>query len=173
MESGTLSNAQSLRVIGQHLRVIGIDAFELEKIGNEYIVWLDRNQPNGKSSTATGYPKSISKMDLAHGKIATPLHFHGSEILGLEVERRLRRSEAGGMPDARSLGLRMRVLGQYLDRKRADDFAISWFTDSVKIRFLQKEQSFSPSNLYDLGICMYLKRSDDAPQTNTVDRLAI
>ena len=172
MESETLSNAQSLRVIGQHLQGISIDTFELEKTGDKYILWLDRNQPNGKSSTKTGF-KSISTMDRAHEKIATPLHFHGSEILGLEVERRLRRSEAGGMPDARSLGLRMRVLGQYLDRKRADDFAISWFTDSVKIRFLQKEQSFTSSNLYDFGICMYLKRSDDASQTDTVDRLAI
>jgi len=113
MESETLSNAQSLRVIGQHLQGISIDTFELEKIGNKYIVWLDRNQPNGKSSTRTGF-KSISKMDPAHEKTPTPLHFHGSEILGLEVERRLRRSEAGGMPDAGSLGLGMRVLGQYL-----------------------------------------------------------
>ena len=172
MESKTLSNAQSLRVIGQHLQGISIDTFELENIGDKYIVCLDRNQPNGRSSTKTGF-KTISKTDLAHVETATPLHFHGSEILELEVERRLRRAEAGGMPDAGSLGSRMRVLGQYLDLKRADDFAISWSTDSVKIRFLQKEQSFTSSNLYDFGICMYLNRSDDAPQTDTVDRLAI
>jgi len=49
------------------------------------------------------------------------------------------------------------------------DFAISWSTGSVKIRFLQKEQSFSPSNLYQLGICMYLKRSDDALQLRRDD----
>jgi len=77
------------------------------------------------------------------------------------------------MPDAGSLGLGMRVLGQYLDLKRAGDFAISWSTGSVRISFLQKEQSLSPSNLYELGICMYLKRSDDTPQTSAVDRLAV
>ena len=172
MESEKFSNAQSLRVIGQHLQGISIDTFELEKTGDKYILWLDRNQPNGKSSTKTGF-KSISTMDRAHEKIATPLHFRGSDILGLDVESRLRRSEDGGMPDAGSLGLKMRVLGQYLDLKRADDFAISWSTGSVRISFLQKEQSLSPSNLYELGICMYLKRSDDAPQTSAVDRLAI
>lgn len=173
MESETLSNARSLRVIGQHLRGIGIDTFELDKVGNEYIVWLDRNQPHGKSSTGTRFPKSSSKMGLTHGKIAPPLHFHGAKILGFEVEKQLSRAEAGGMPEPRSLGLRMRVLGQYLDLKGADDFAISWSTDSVKIRFLQKEQSLSPSNLYELGICMYLNRSDDAPQTDGIARLAI
>ena len=115
----------------------------------------------------------MQKMDLAQGKIATPLHFHSSDISRLQFERRLRRSEFGGMPNASSLGLKMRVLGQYLDLKGADDFTISWATDSVKISFLQKVQSFSASNLYDFGICMYLKRSDDDSQTGTVDRLAI
>jgi hypothetical protein len=173
MESKSLSNAQSLRLIGQYLRGLSIDAFELDKIGDEYLVRVDPNQPNGKSSGGTGFSKSIQKMDLAQGKIATPLHFNSSDIFRLQFERRLRRAEAGGMPNARSLGLRMRVLGQYLDLKGADDFAISWATDSVKTSFLQKEQSFSPSNLYDFGICMYLKRSDDDSQTATVDRLAV
>jgi len=173
MESETLSNAQSLRLIGQHLRGLSIDAFDLEKIGNDYLVRVDRNQPNGKSPIGMGPSKNMQKMDLAQGKIASSLHFHSSEIFRLQFERRSRRAEFGGMPNASSLGLRMRVLGQYLDLKGADDFTISWAKDSVKISFLQKVQSFSPSNLYDFGICMYLKRSEDDSQTSTVDRIAI
>ena len=173
MKSETLSNAQSLRVIGQYLRGLSIDAFELDKIGDEYVVWIDRNQSNGKSSTATGFSKNIQKMDLEDEKIAPRIHLHGSEIFRLDIERRLRRAQAGGMPDVRSLSLSMRVLGQYLDSKGADDFTISWSTDSVKIRFLQQEQSFSPSNLYGLTMCMYLRRFDGARQTDAPDRLSI
>jgi len=173
MEPETLSNAQSLRLIGEHLRGLNIDAFELVKNGDEYLVRLDGNQANGRSSSGTGFSTTIQKMDPAQEKFAPRLHFNRTEILRLQLKGRLRRADAGGMPDARSLGLKMRVLGQYLDLKEVEDFTISWSTDSVRISFLQKEQSFSPSNLYDFGICMYLKRSENDSQPDTLDRLAV
>jgi hypothetical protein len=173
MKSATLSNAQSLRVIGQYLRGLSIDAFDLDKIGDEYVVWIDRNQSNDKSSTAMALSKNIRKMNLENQEIAPRLHLHGSEIFRLDIERRLRRAQAGGMPDVRSLSLSLRVLGQYLDSKGADDFTISWSTDSVKVRFLQQEQSFSPSNLYGLTMCMYLRRFDAARQADVPNRLSI
>jgi hypothetical protein len=173
MDSPTLSNAQSLRLIGDHLRGLSIDAFELDKVGDEYVVRVDENQPNGKPSTGTGF--SLVKIDLAQEKMATHLllHFNRTEILRLQLQGRLRRAEPGGMPDPSSLGLKMRVLGQFLDLKGVDEFTLSWSADSAKVNFLQREQRFSPSNLYDFGICMYLKRSDDDSQAEIFDRIAV
>jgi hypothetical protein len=54
------------------------------------------------------------------------------------------------------------VLGDYLDRNSADDFAISLSKYSTKIRYGGKEQIFTAQNLYDLGILMYLRHSKRA-----------
>ena len=169
MEPEILSSSQSLRVIGQYLRGLNIDSFELGKIGGNYVVSFDRNKFN--LEVAIGQ-NGIQKTEMANGSNANSLQFNYSEIFRSEIQRRLRRGDIGGMPDARSLGLQMRVLGQYLDLKGAADFGIFWSAESVKIRFLEKEQSFSFSNLYELSICMYLKRSNNSLPA-IADRLAI
>lgn len=45
MESEIISNAQSLRVIGQHLHNLVISSFKLEKRGDHYIVIVSRREP--------------------------------------------------------------------------------------------------------------------------------
>jgi len=64
------------------------------------------------------------------------------------------------MPDARNLSLVLRVVGDYLDRKGIGDFAILWSTDSVKVSYGKKVESFTIQDLYDLGVRMYLRRSN-------------
>jgi hypothetical protein len=59
----------------------------------------------------------------------------------------------------------LRVLGGYLDRKRAAEFAIRWSKHSAMVSYGQHEEYFTAENLYDLGISMYLKRRDSRHQT--------
>jgi hypothetical protein len=136
MESTPLSNAQSLRLIGQHLHNLAISSFKLEKRGDHYIVVVSRREP------------------------ASVLYFNSADICSADVQARLPRCTANSFAWTHNLSSRMRVLGDYLDRKGAKDFVLSWFSDSVQFRFNNEEQKFSiHQNLYDLGVCMYMRRS--------------
>lgn len=166
MPTETLSYAQSLRVIGQDLENLGINSFELEKIGDEYIVRTIRNDTGRKSShgVLTTITEKILGPEASAGEIPNPLRFGTPAILRSDRQRRLKRCEPDGMP-LRNLSLVLRVLGDYLDRKRARDFVISWSTYSAKVSYAQKAEYFTVENLYDWGISMYLKRSTRSAAT--------
>ena len=159
----SLSNAQSLRVIGQQLAGLGINNFELDKRGDEYFVRMDRSESAGKSPEKT-FPKSIfDKTPRASDtgrEIPNNLSFSPSQIIGSDTENRLRRGQRNAMPDANDLSTLLRVLGDYLDRKAAGDFAISCDMDVVTVSYDQRKESFRIENLYDLGVHMYLRRSN-------------
>jgi hypothetical protein len=81
-----------------------------------------------------------------------------AEILRADTERRLQR-KMSSPSDRRDISFVLRVLGDYLDRKRVDQFTIFWSKDSATIGYEQKQESFTSQNLYDFGIRMYLRRS--------------
>jgi len=165
MACEALSHSQSLRVIGQRLHGTGINAFELNKKGDEYIVRIDPNAVVGKLSTGTIVPDSISQNIFGDYARAVPLSlkFTTAKIPWYDGEERLRRIKPNALPDIGHLSVVLRVLGDYLDRDAADDFAILWSKYSVKVCYGDKEQIFTAQNLYDLGIMMYLRRSNHAP----------
>jgi hypothetical protein len=158
-----LSNAQSLRVIGQQLAGLGINAFELDKRGDEYTVRIDRSESAGKSREKT-FPKSIFEKTPRAPDTAreTPnnISFSTSQIIWSDTENRLRRGQPTAMPDVHDLSTLLRVLGDYLDRKAADDFTILCDVDLITVSYGQKNESFRIENLYDLGVHMYLRRSN-------------
>jgi len=163
MTAEALSNAQSLRVIGQQLAGLGINSFELDKRGDEYTVRMDRGESAGKSREKT-FPKSIFEKtpgapDTAR-EIPNPLCFSTSQIIWSDTENQLRRGQPTAMPDVRDLSTLLRVLGDYLDRKAANDYAISCDMGLVTVSYGQKKESFRSDNLYDLGVHMYLRRSN-------------
>jgi hypothetical protein len=160
----TLSYSQSLRVIGQRLHGAEINSFELNKRGEEYIVRLVPGAFVRKVSREKKLSKCISEKILSDslGGVPITLRFTISELLCSDDEEGLRRRKTG-MPDIDNLSLVLRVLGDYLDRKAAGDFAISWSMDSVNVRYGQQEQRFTAHNLYDFAIVMYLKRSNHGP----------
>jgi len=163
MTAEALSNAQSLRVIGQQLAGLGINSFELDKRGDEYTVRMDRGESAGKSGEKT-FPKSIFEKtpgapDTAR-EIPNPLCFSTSQIIWSDTENQLRRGQPTAMPDVRDLSTLLRVLGDYLDRKAANDFAISCDMGLVTVSYGQKKESFRSDNFYDLGVHMYLRRSN-------------
>lgn len=152
-----LSNAQSLRVIGQNLGVLSLDSFELVKIGDEYIVSsAEFSKERQRGLLAKVRSKLFGHHDL---EISNPVSFTASEILRVDTQRRLQREPASPR-DRRDLSFALRVLGDYLDRKSAGRFIIHWSTNSATVTYDDHMESFSPETLYDFGIKMYLRRSN-------------
>lgn len=163
MAAETLSYAQSLRVIGQDLQGLGIGSFELDKSGDQFMVRMSSDEPAPRARKFTFLDRVVGRSrgsETSARRIANPIQFSRSKILWSDNENRLKRSEANAMPDARNLSLVLRVVGDYLDRKGIADFAILWSTDSVKVSYGKKVESFTIQDLYDLGVRMYLRRSN-------------
>ena len=93
-------------------------------------------------------------------EIQNRIYFSHVEIFNSDMEHQSKRNISDSPSDLRDLSFVLRVLGGYLDRKAAREFTISWSMNSIKLRYDQKEENFTLENLYDLGISMYLKRSD-------------
>lgn len=150
-----LSHARSLRVIGQCLQQLAIDRFDLDKVGPLYIV----------STSAEDSRKNT------HGAPHLVISFDDTRIRQLETLERAKRARSDVMPDVRELSSNMRVLGHYLERKGVTDFTLSWSGDLVKLHVPSQEtRSLSiHQNLYDLGVCMYLRRLEQtsAPLSST------
>ena len=158
MAGGTLTQAQALRVIGQHLADCGIDSFTLDKTGDEYEV-LIAPEPDAKKTFLKSMTEKFRKTRRASGQVTNPVRFTTSRIFWLDVEKRDNRATSNAMPDPGNLSLTLRVIGDYLDRKRADNFAISWSTHSIIVSYGQEVERLTQNDLYDLGVHMYLRRS--------------
>ena len=103
----------------------------------------------------------ITRKILGHddSEIPNRLYFTPADIIWADTQRRWKRKISGSPSDLRDLSFILRVLGDYLDRKKPGQFTISWSQDSIMIRYDQKEERFTAENLYDFGIGMYLRRS--------------
>ena len=159
----TITNAQSLRVIGQQLASLGIDSFEVEKSGDEFIVQMHRGEATGKSRThafLNSVSQEIRRSLDSTTQSTSPLHLRPAQILQADEENRSRREQPTAIPDPYKLSTLLRVLGDYLDRKRADEFAIAYDSASLTVKYGQKSESLRIDTLYDLGVHMYLRRSN-------------
>jgi hypothetical protein len=159
----TITTAQSLRVIGQQLTRLGIDSFEVEKSGDEYVVQMHRGEANGKSRThafLNSVSQEIRRSPDSTTQSPNPIHLRPAQILQADEENRSRRDQPTAIPDPYKLSTLLRVLGDYLDRKRADEFAIVYDTTSLTVKYDQKSESLRIDTLYDLGVHMYLRRSN-------------
>lgn len=163
MAVDTLTNAQSLRVIGQQLAGLGFNFLELEKSGDEYVVQMQRGDSTGKSRD-----NALLNIVLRDNRQSTDpgtqspssIRLQPAQILEADNENRLRRQQPTAMPDPYKLSTVLRVLGDYLDRKGADEFAIAYDSDSLTVKYGQKSESLRIDTLYDLGVHMYLRRSN-------------
>lgn len=150
-----LSNAQCLRVIGQCLEAEPVSAFRLTTFAGSYIV---------SSADLVREPESrllprISRR-LFKRALPTPsdyLIFARSDLLRLDEERKTER-KPGSPLDRRDLSWALRIVGDYLDRKRAAEFAIDWSRGSIVVRYDGRRESFTHENLYNFGVHMYLRR---------------
>lgn len=161
MANEPLSYAQSLRVIGQDLAKFRLNSFALEKSGHEYAVRIEQTALLEKLSQPKGFLKTIVEKfrssDNSLNESPKLLRFTNAEILWSDTQRRAKRCEPHGMP-THNLSVILRALGNYLDKKRAGDFAIWWSTYAAKVKYDHNEEYFTTDNLHDLGVNMYLKR---------------
>jgi hypothetical protein len=162
MAAVALSHAQALRVIGQKLVPLGVNSFELAKWDNDYIVWIDHDEAGHVAAKKTVFSK-ITQGILGHvdadKEMLNRLYFSDWDLLVAEIEQQSKR-RIDSPKDVRDLAFILRVIGDYMDRKAATEFTISWSTDSIKVCYDQKIESFTLQNLYDFGISMYLRRSN-------------
>lgn len=163
MPAITLSHSQALRVIGQNLVSISCDSFDLITAGDDYIVTRhDFDPPRSIPSSKTFLNQWLIKTfrrPKDEQKVPTRLRFRRSEILISNFQRQAER-RIGSPTDVRDLSFVLRVLGDYLDKKLAREFSISWSPHLITVRYNGKEELFTRDNVYDFGISMYLKRSN-------------
>lgn len=154
-----LSRTQALRVVGQELDALGISVFELTSWGDDYVVWPKQRMLGPPGNTA--FFSRITRKILGHGDkfVPTRLYFSEMEIIASDGQRKLNRKATGSPTDRRDMAFVLRVLGDYLDRRNARQFAISYSSGGATVHCDQKRESFTAENLYDFGIHMYLKRS--------------
>jgi hypothetical protein len=161
-----LSYSRILRVIGQDLEPLGVNAFELAKLGDDFSVSINHSASHQVSSAkATVLDKLIQVIS---GRLDSPRetphlkYFTSREILVADIERQSRRNISPSPSDFGKLSLELRGLGDYLDRKLPGDFTISWAPapDLIKVRYDQNSECFTLRDLFDFGIHMYMKRSD-------------
>jgi len=144
-----LSNAQSLRVIGQDLAALGVDAFNLGRSGDEYTVWIEDRESDKVLTGEKTFTRKIIRMILGNDnsarEIPKPMRFASPQILWTDVARRFNRKGSQELTDLNELSLLLRVLGDFLDKNQADDFIIFWSKNSVKVVFGKREENFTLS----------------------------
>jgi hypothetical protein len=160
----TQTNAQSLRVIGQALETLRINAFILEKQDEKIVVseW----EPSFLEGIAAGvWGKSdVDQMHLPPQRSAKVMIYTNSDTERLDAQGRSKRRSTGSA-DAYTMSSGLRALGDYFDKKRSVAFKVFWSSQSVKIRLKTaagtiQETSFTPQELQDLAVGMYLRRSN-------------
>jgi hypothetical protein len=159
MASSTESYAHCLRVIGQALETLRINAFTLEKEGGAFVV------RDWEPSFLKGVADEIQAEDdfNPNQKSRNILIYTHSDAERLETLGRSKRG-SNENPDAMMVALGLRLVGDYLDQKKAVTFEIQWSIESARVKFEAsssgpKETSFTMQNLKDLAVVMYLRRS--------------
>lgn len=159
MATSAESYARSLRAIGQALETLHISAFSLAKEAGKYVVrdW----EPSFLKALADEFqPIGDFAGERKSGNI---LVYNGSDAERLETLGRSRRGSNENI-DTNTVSSGLRLVGDFLDQKKASTFNIQWSIESVRVAFetasgSPKETSFTMKTLKDLAVVMYLRRS--------------
>jgi hypothetical protein len=163
MKSHIGSYAQSLRAIGQALERLRIDTFALQKKDERYIV---RNwEPSFLKNITLKVWGTVGsdQLPFTAQESKDTLVYSSSDTKRLKAHGRSRRGSKDNQKTY-NVSLGLRLVGDYLDKKRAVAFGIWWSIESVRVRYEtpvggSQETIFTVQNLQDLGVGMYLRRS--------------
>jgi hypothetical protein len=176
--------SRHLRAIGQDLENLHLSAFNLEYVGDAYLVWVrsdeqaenpnplfriskNRLQKLWRNKTP---PRPIGQEEpypISTSQYGRRLRYSVQELDRIEREQRARRRQQSGSADGHSLSQLMRTVGDLISRRGERLLGIAWQELSVSIvvetPYGRKEiDVFRPDNLYDLWVRMYLKRDNHA-----------
>ena len=180
----SLDYARHLRVIGQELDGLRLEAFNLECTGDGYLIW---SRPGGAGSEDTSLSR-LSKnrlqklwrnkaQDRSYGQEelvtltssvqAKRYRYSLSDIDRMERESRSHRQPKASVADGHSLSQLLRTVGGIVRQKHERLLGISWqdFSISVVVETAQGQREidvFRPDNVYDLWVRMYLRRDNRA-----------
>ena len=164
--------AKSLRAIGQSLEIVRVEAFELDKKGDSYVVrsnsltptalWILRNSVIEKIGDAPG--SNLESTPLTEGEGWR--RYDALDISRLDAQgRKKRRSDAfAQMREAHKVSNLLRTLGEHLDIMDVNTFNISWIPDFIAVDYQtadgqQGRKNFSAEKLRQLGLHMRFRRS--------------
>jgi hypothetical protein len=176
--------ARHLRVIGQDLEGLRLEAFNLECTGDTYLIWsrpggtgledsplsrLSKNrlQKLWKNRSRTRSYGQEELATLPSSARAKRYRYSLSDIDRMEHEGKSRRYHKPGVTDGHSLSQLLRTVGAIVRQKHERLLGISWqdFSISVVVETPQGRREidvFRPDNLYDLWVRMYLRRDHRA-----------
>jgi hypothetical protein len=144
------------------LEAFRLNSFELHKKGAEYILRVSISASSGKLKAIAA--KLSGRVDhIKQRALNLEIPITSSAIARLDAEGRSQRGSASGGPTA-NLSLSLRVLGDFLDEKRAVTFSISWSPHLVMAQYQtpngdHRLQDFTTErDIHRRGVQMYLRR---------------
>ena len=168
--------SQPLRAIGQALEVLNIQSFEMQPMGDEFIVRGAVPAPSKRHwSVRFGADSEVPNFwnplyDSREQESQIELRYSLQDIDLLEKEGRSRRSASEKPADASNLAQTLRCIGGYLQQKCARLLKVTRAFESVAVEYETSlgnpmKETFAVGDLYDLWVRMYLQR-----QGRTSDR---
>jgi hypothetical protein len=174
--------AQILRALGQALETLNIQSFELEPVGEEFLVRgkvalasasgsddqrsrrRRRRASWGVSPKAKETGDDSVRMVEASATSPVELQYTSRDLERLEYEGQLQRTDANRVAETASLSQTLRCIGAYLNQKRARLLKVARDGEAVLLEYetslgSQIKESFALSGLYDLWVRMYLQRA--------------
>ena len=135
--------ADSLRAIGKSLEMLRLRTFELEKIGDFYIIrsesltetheWILKNHLTGQILDSPAPDLESTQLTVGDGWLC-----YGPLDIARLNARELKKRDNHGFEqtyEANKLAQLLGTLGEHLDSKKATSFKISWAPDSVSVEY--------------------------------------
>ena len=175
--------ARHLRAIGQDLENLHLSTFNLEYVGDAYLVWvrvdhetdphpvfrisknrLQKLWRNKMPARPFGHEERDGRSQSETGK---RLRYSVQELDRIELEQRARRQQQSGNTDGHRLSQLLRTVGDLISERGERLLGIAWQELSISVvvetsNGRKEIDVFRPDNLYDLWVRMYLKRDNRA-----------
>ena len=172
-----------MRAIGQDLENLHLSTFNLEYVGDAYLVWV-RSEGEVEANPVLRISKNrlrklwrnkMPALPIGHeepdqrsqSETGRRLRYSVRELDRIEREQRARRRRQSGSADGHRLSQLLRTVGDLVNQRGERLLGIAWQELSVSVVVetptgRKDIDVFRPDNLYDLWVRMYLKRDSRA-----------
>ena len=175
--------ARHLRAIGQDLENLHLSTFNLEYVGDAYLVWVRSDSETDANPVFRISKNRLQKLwrnkmparpmgheeadHRAQSETAKRLRYSVHELDRIERDQRARRRQQSGTADGHRLSQLLRTVGDLVSQRGERLLGIAWQELSVSVvvetpNGRKEIDVFRPDNLYDLWVRMYLKRDNRA-----------